>query len=275
MSFTDRIALVTGAASGMGRELVRQLAAQGAQVVATDIDSGALDRALAQDHAGSPRVRGEQLDVVDGVRFRQLIERTARDHGRLDYLFNNAGIAIWGDARDMTRAQWEKIININLWGVLNGTTVAYELMCRQGSGHIVNTASAAGLAPIPMMTAYATTKHAVVGLSTSLRAEGADLGVKVSVVCPGVINTSIFDHATGLGIDIPRVRKTMPLRELPVDKAVQEILAGVARNEGVIIFPASARALDRFIRLRRGGHEPLWNRAVRHLRALNEKKENA
>jgi short-subunit dehydrogenase len=107
-------------------------------------------------------------------------------------MLNNAGIALGGEVRDMDLEHWRRILDVNLWGVIHGTTAAYQVMVKQGFGHIVNTASLGGLIPEPMATAYATTKHAVVGLSTSLRAEAAELRVKVSVVCPGFVQTRTF-----------------------------------------------------------------------------------
>lgn len=270
-AYDNQVAIVTGAASGMGRELVRQLAAGGATVVATDIDARTLGESVAA--LASPGVSAETLDVVDAVRFRKLVERTAREHGRLDYVFNNAGIAVYGEAIDMTRAQWERIVNINLWGVLNGTMPAYEVMAKQGFGHIVNTASAAGLAPVPLLAAYSMTKHAVVGLSTSLRAEAAEHGVKINVVCPGVVSTGIFDHSQGLGYDISAVRGRNPIGEVPVAKAVERILRGVADNEGVIVFPASAKLMDLLIRVRRGLHEPLWAAGLKRLRKMRAEQQ--
>jgi NAD(P)-dependent dehydrogenase (short-subunit alcohol dehydrogenase family) len=270
--YESKVAIVTGAASGMGRELVRQLAAGGATVIASDIDGKSLEESVRALGSLGGRVRSEVLDVADAVRFRKIIGTTAREFGRLDFMFNNAGIAIFGEVSEMNRGQWEKIVNINLWGVINGTTAAYEVMVKQGHGAIVNTASAAGLAPIPMMTAYAMTKHAVVGLSTSLRAEAVQFGVQVNVVCPGVVNTNILGQSHGMKADLPLLRAMNPVGELPVEKAVERILAGVAANEGVIIFPASAKMLDLLIRLRRGLHEPLWQRGLRRMRGIPQVK---
>jgi len=270
--YQDQVAIVTGAASGMGRELVRRLAAGGATVIACDVDGKGLDEAQRALGSLGTRVRTEILDVADAVRFRKIVSTAAREQGRLDFVFNNAGIAVYGELFDMTRAQWEKIVNVNLWGVINGTTAAYEVMARQGHGTIVNTASAAGLAPVPLLAAYAMTKHAVVGLSTSLRSEARAHGVQVNVVCPGVVSTRIFENATGLGFDLPMLRGKNPSGEITVEKAVDCILEGVAKNEGVIVFPANARLLDRFIRLRRGLYEPLWDRGLKQIRAYRQKK---
>ena len=107
-------------------------------------------------------------------------------------MFNNAGIAIGGSAHDYGIQEWNQIIDVNLRGVVNGVQAAYCIMIKQGFGHIVNTASITGLMPTPGQVAYSMTKHAVVGLSLSLRAEAALLGIRVSVLCPGAIRTPIL-----------------------------------------------------------------------------------
>ena len=124
-----------------------------------------------------------------------MVEETAAAHGRLDYLFNNAGMAIGGDARDLTLDHWRRVLDVDLYGVLHGTLAAYPIMASQGFGHIVNTSSAAAFFPDPGSAPYCTAKHAIVGLSLSLRLEGADLGVKVSCVCPGFVRTNVYQNA--------------------------------------------------------------------------------
>ena len=130
-------------------------------------------------------MRAERVDVTDAVAVQRLVDGTVAREGRLDLLFNNAGIAVFADARDTSLEDWNRLIDVNLRGVVHGVAAAYPLMVRQGSGHIVNTASAAGLLPSPANIAYAATKHAVVGLSLTLRAEAVHHGVGVSVICPG------------------------------------------------------------------------------------------
>ncbi len=130
------------------------------------------------------------VDVSNEEEVIQLINETVSEYGRLDYLFNNAGIAIGGDARDLTLEQWRRVPEVNLYGELYGTIIAYPIMVGQGSGHIVNVSSAAGLFPGPINAPYCTSKHAVIDLSLSLRVEGADLGVNVCVVCPGYVRTN-------------------------------------------------------------------------------------
>src|SRR5438552_680116 len=162
--FAGKIAIVTGGASGIGRAVGAQLVRHGARVVLADIN-GDSARATAEAFGAASAAT---VDVTDAAAVEQLVTNTVAAHGRLDYLFNNAGIAIMGEARNMTLADWTHLIDVNLRGVVNGVVAAYPAMLRQGFGHIINTASLAGLVPTPGATGYATTKHAVVGLSTSL-----------------------------------------------------------------------------------------------------------
>jgi NAD(P)-dependent dehydrogenase (short-subunit alcohol dehydrogenase family) len=187
-----------------------------------------------------------RLDVTQKESVKQFIEETANSAGRLDYMFNNAGIAIVGEARDMSDSDWQSIVDINLWGVIYGSMAAYAVMVKQGSGHIVNTASLAGLVPVPTETAYTTTKFAVVGLSTSLRAEGEALGVKVSAVCPGFIQTGIYDAAKTLNSDIKTLLKKNPFKIMDTPKAVQTILTGVEKNKAIIMVTPHGHVLWRF-----------------------------
>jgi short-subunit dehydrogenase len=134
------------------------------------------------------------------------------------------------------------VLDVDLGGVLHGTLAAYPIMARQGFGHIVNTSSGAGLVPMPLNAPYCTAKHAVVGLSLSLRLEGADLGVKVSVVCPGFVRTPIFDNAVMVGL--PRELAGRPpgrIKMMEAADAARVILAGVGRNQAVIAFPRYTR----------------------------------
>ena len=147
-------------------------------------------------------------------------------------MFNNAGIAIIGEFRDLPAADWKRILDINVNGVFAGTAAAYAVMIGQGSGHIVNTASVAGLVPSPGLAASCASKHAVVGLSTSLRAEAAVYGVKVSAVCPGFIRTAIFDSKA---VGLPKERKsTARAQEIAMapEKCAAQILAGGSDEQG-------------------------------------------
>ena len=194
MSLENKIAVVTGGGAGIGEALCRELARRGARVVVADINGDDADRVATALTGDGGLAQARRVDVADEQDVKRLVEETAAAHGRLDYLFNNAGIAIGGDARDLTPAQWRRVLDVDLYGVLHGTLAAYPIMVKQGSGHIINTSSATGLLPQPINAPYCTAKHAIVGLSLSLRLEGADLGVKVSAVCPGYVRTSIYQN---------------------------------------------------------------------------------
>jgi NAD(P)-dependent dehydrogenase (short-subunit alcohol dehydrogenase family) len=265
--FEDKIAVVTGGASGIGRALMAALCRHGATVVCADIDAGAAERAVRETVSAGGRAVPVRLDVRRQHQVARVVGRTVRDFGRLDLMFNNAGVGIVGEVRDMTADHWRRVMDVNLWGAINGTLAAYSVMVEQGSGAIVNIASIAGLLPIPALTAYAAAKHAVVGLSTSLRPEAADLGVQVSVVCPGAVETPLFETAEILGADREELFRRFPFI-MDADRAAEKILRGVRRNKGVIVFPLSNVLLWRFYRLWPAAVAPLSLKMARQFRRL-------
>jgi NAD(P)-dependent dehydrogenase (short-subunit alcohol dehydrogenase family) len=255
-----RIAIVTGGASGIGRALGAALVRRGDRVVLADVDGDAASAVAEQlDATGPGEATAAAVDVRDADAVRTLVTGTAERDGRLDLLFNNAGLGIGGATEELTPAHWDRTLDVNLRGVLHGVQAAYPLMLRQGHGHIVNTASLAGLLPMPGSAPYATTKWAVVGLSLSLRVEGAARGVRVSVVCPGGVDTPILDK--GMPADLPRVpgaegRDARALvtrasggRLYGADALAADVLRGIDRNRPVIVAPRQARVLWRLMRL--------------------------
>ena len=244
-NYQGMIAIVTGAASGIGLALSRAMDKRGARVWMADIDGEAVERAA---RSIGTRARWATLDVRDAAAVRALVESVAAEAGRLDYVFNNAGIGIGGEAHELTVAHYDRIIDVNVRGVVHGVAAAYPIMIKQRSGCIVNTASMAGLIPAPMIAPYALTKHAVVGLSLSLRAEAARFGVQVSALCPSAIETPILD--TGNPKDLPQpswfpnVRRyltTLGGPPYPVERLAEDTLAGMERNLPLIIVPARAK----------------------------------
>jgi len=182
-----------------------------------------------------------RADVTRYPEVEGAVQSAIREFGRLDLIFNNAGIGLAGELRDLELEDWEPIVNVNLWGVIHGVHAALPIMLRQGTGQIVNIASAAGLVPRPGMVPYAATKHAVVGLSTSLRYELEDLGIRVNVVCPFHISTSIFKNTVFRNLNGEAMLASIPLRPLPVDRCVGQILAGVCKDRPIIVMPRFAR----------------------------------
>lgn len=229
-------ALVTGAASGIGCALSHELATRGATVVVTDLDEQRCDRVAQDIRRAGGRAEAQPLDVTDAEAFQQVADAVVDDHGRIDFLFNNAGIGLAGQVRDMTVADWRSVVEVNLWGVIHGVSAAYPAMVEQGTGHIVNIASGAGILPRPGMAAYAATKHAVVGLSTSLRVEAEPLGVRVSVVCPGYIGTDIQKHTRYINIDPRQLLAAIPsaVKPMPPLACAKRILKGVRKNRAII-----------------------------------------
>lgn len=270
-TFAGKTAIVTGGASGIGRALCRELAKAGAVVTAADIHEAGAEEVAEGIRKGGGRARAVKLDVTDEPAVREVVEKTAADEGKLDYMFNNAGIGIGGEVQDTTLDHWRRIVDVNLWGVVYGTLAAYRVMIRQGSGHIVNTASSAGLLPAPLLTAYGMTKHAVVGLSAGLRAEGAGKGVKVSVVCPGFIDTAIFDSSTYVNTDKERTWSLKPrwLPMMPAESCARVILRGVSKNKGIIPVQAPAHLFWWLCRIHPAIVDRFMEKAVRRYRALS------
>ncbi|MBI4514819.1 MAG: SDR family NAD(P)-dependent oxidoreductase [Deltaproteobacteria bacterium] len=239
--FTGKVAIITGGASGIGRALGEELAGRGARVVLADRNGAQAQAVAGAITAGGGAAQAATVDVCDAGAVLTLVTQTATAYGQLDYLFNNAGIALAGRTRDMTVADWNRLIDVNVRGVVHGVMAAYPLMITQGFGHIVNTASVAGLAPAPGFTAYAATKHAVVGLSTSLRSEAARHGVRVSAVCPGFIDTPIKDTMPLLNVDRAAVLKSLPVKLHSPVACARAILRGVERNQAIIVVTAFAK----------------------------------
>jgi NAD(P)-dependent dehydrogenase (short-subunit alcohol dehydrogenase family) len=264
--YQGAVALVTGGASGIGRAVCEEMARRGATVIVTDIDAAGAQAVADGIAAAGGRASAAGLDVRRAEEVERFYGEAAAAHGRLDYVFNNAGLAVIGEVRDLALEHWQRLVDVNLNGVIHGVHAAYRLMVRQGSGHIVNTASLAGLVGFPTALPYATTKAAVVGLSLSLRAEGAALGVKVSVLCPGFVQSAIFEAGTYVGSDKASTVSLIPMRFVPADVAARAILDGVARNRAVIVFPFYARLMWWIQRVAPGVMEHLHRRTVRLFR---------
>ncbi|MBN1947418.1 MAG: SDR family oxidoreductase [Bradymonadales bacterium] len=270
--FLSRIAIVTGGASGIGRALVEELVRRQAVVLVADINLAAAQDLARRLTAAGGNASAVGLDVSDRLAVERVVQEAVSTHGRLDFMFNNAGIQIGGDERDMTADRWQRITDVNYWGVVHGTRAAYAVMVRQGGGQIVNTASMAGLLPIPTQAAYCATKWGVVGLSRALRTEGTDLGIKINVVCPGAIDTPILRESEIIGVDNEELFRSISVRPLAPDRAALAILKGVAKNRGVIVFPFHARLLVWIERYLPWLSALIWRKAVHGFRELRDSR---
>jgi len=191
-----KVAVVTGAASGIGRALAGRCAREGMKVVLADIEERALVQASEELRAAGASVLAVTTDVSDPAELRSLAQCTLDRFGSVHLLFNNAGVTAPGSIWDSTDADWEWVIGVDLWGVVHGVRAFVPIMLEQGSeGHIVNTASGAGLVPRPDMASYSVAKYGIVALSECLHHQLRRLGarIKVSVLCPGAVNTRIME----------------------------------------------------------------------------------
>ena len=239
-----KIAVVTGGASGIGRALCEELARRGAVVVVADLDVEQAGRVAQALVAAGGRGSASAVDVARADSVRDLVKGTLAKHGRIDLMFNNAGIGWAGDFREMAVADSDRVVSINLGGVIYGSSAVYPVMARQGSGHIVNTASfLSGLIPVPGMAVYSATKHAIVGFSLALREEARASGVKVSVVCPSFVRSNIDANSTRI-LRGRTESQAPPLGTTPEAAALaRAIVEGVTRNASIIVMPPFIRPL--------------------------------
>jgi NAD(P)-dependent dehydrogenase (short-subunit alcohol dehydrogenase family) len=189
-----KVAVVTGAASGIGRAVAERAASEGMKVVLADIEEPALEEAHGKLAAGGADVVAVTCDVSDAASVQELRDQALRAFGAVHLVHNNAGVGGGGLIWEVPEEDWRWVLGVNLWGVIHGVTTFTPLLIEQGEGHIVNTASVAGLTSPPGLGPYNATKHAVVTISETLvkdlRMAGVS-GVGVSVLCPGFVQTGI------------------------------------------------------------------------------------
>jgi NAD(P)-dependent dehydrogenase (short-subunit alcohol dehydrogenase family) len=204
--FKDKVAVITGAASGIGRALAERCVREGMKAVLADVEIGPLAEAEASLKASGATVLAVRTDVSQARDVEALAERTLEAFEAVHLLCNNAGVGTEATVWESTVAEWEWVVGVNLWGVIHGVRVFVPLMLAQDTEcHVVNTASMAGLISGPGLGAYKVTKHGVVTLSETLHHELAERGakVKVSVLCPGIVNTRIMESARNRPADLP------------------------------------------------------------------------
>ena len=243
-SVSGKIAFVTGGASGIGAALATKLVDGGAEVWIADRQIGAAQELAQRLNSGGAKAHAIELDVRDYPSFEGAVAEAVQQSGRIDYLFNNAGIGVTGEIDSYTLDDWNDVFDVNLRGVAHGIQAVYPIMIRQHSGHIVNTASGAGLFTSPGLGSYTATKHAVVGISKALRVEAERHGVQVSVLCPGAIRTPIltggqYGRFTTSGIsDEERLKFWERFRPMAPEVFAERALRAVLRGDAIIVVPA-------------------------------------
>ncbi|MGH3753857.1 MAG: SDR family oxidoreductase [Pseudonocardiaceae bacterium] len=239
--FEHSLVVITGAGSGIGRACALEFAEHGAEVVVTDIDQQAAERTAALARTLGPGAHAYPVDVSDGGAVEKFATVLREQHGIPDIVINNAGIGVAGPFLDTSVADWERVIDVNLWGVIHGCRVLGGLLVAGGAGGtIVNIASAAAYLPSRALPAYTTTKAAVLALSQCLRGELAEHGVGVVAVCPGFVHTNIASTTRFVGLDTTEERTTQQRiaalyrrRNFTPDRAAREILRAVERNAAI------------------------------------------
>jgi len=247
--FAGKVALITGAGSGIGEAIASALADRRATVVIADINGEAAERAAYELLAKGADAESAVVDVSNESSVQTLVNRVYSDHGHLDLMINNAGIHIGGVALSTSSEDWRRLMEINYWGVVHGIRAAATIMKQQSDGHIVNISSLAGITPTPTQTIYAASKWAVTGLSLSLRPELAADGIRLTTICPGAIRTKLFEH--GYVVDVTDNNRLERLARwmFPADRAANRILRAIRYNRAIAVFPAHAKILYGLFRL--------------------------
>jgi NAD(P)-dependent dehydrogenase (short-subunit alcohol dehydrogenase family) len=241
---SGKIAFVTGGASGIGAALATKLVDGGAGVWIADRQLGAAQELAQRLNSGGAKAHAIELDVRSYPSFERAVAEAVQQSGRIDYLFNNAGIGISGEVDSYTLDDWNDVFDVNLRGVVHGIQAVYPIMIRQRSGHIVNTASMAGLVTTAGGANYTATKHAVVAISKALRLEAERHGVQVSVLCPGAIRTPIltggkYGRITMSGVSDEEILKSWErLRPMAPEKFAERALRAVLHGDAIIVVPA-------------------------------------
>jgi NAD(P)-dependent dehydrogenase (short-subunit alcohol dehydrogenase family) len=238
LDLTGKTALVTGAASGIGRETALAFARAGADLVMCDVNERGLEDVAGAIRALGRAVLSRRVDVAKADDVRALADAVHAERPAVDILMNNAGVAVGGKFLDTPLEDWEWLLSINVWGVIHGCHYFLPAMIRRGQGgHVVNVASAAGYLAASQLTAYATTKFAVVGLSEALRDELVPHRILVTTVCPGIINTPITASARMRGLDSATARKALVemyrRRNYGPERVATNILKAIARKRAM------------------------------------------
>ena len=268
--FAGKVAAVTGAGSGIGQALAIELARSGASVAISDVDTEGL--AATEEHLkaiGAP-VKADRLDVTEREAFELYADAVKAHFGKVNQIYNNAGIAFAGDIEVSQFKDIERVMDVDFWGVVNGTKVFLPHLIESGDGHVINISSVFGLFSVPGQAAYNAAKFAVRGFTEALRQEMTAAGhpVKVTTVHPGGIKTNIARNMTAVeGFDKDELAQAFDqkLAHTTPQKAAQIILDGVRKNRARVLVGADAKALDLIVRATGSGYQRLFSSVMSRL----------
>jgi len=267
-SFANKVAAITGAASGMGRELALELAAKGCALSLSDVNAQGLEETATMAKAKGVKVTTAKLDVASREAVYAWAEQTAKDHGGVNLIFNNAGVALNAPLDTISQKDFEWIVDINFWGVVYGSQAFLPFLKASGDGHIINTSSLFGLIGTPGTGAYSATKFAVRGYTESLRIELDMMNCGVSATCvhPGGIRTEINRSARiaegteklfGVSGEKARDKFDKLLNTTSANKAARIILRAVEKNSRRVVVGPDAKFMDIVVRLLGSAYQPL------------------
>jgi NADP-dependent 3-hydroxy acid dehydrogenase YdfG len=262
--FAGKVAVVTGAGSGIGQALAIELARSGANVAISDVNTEGLAVTEERLTAIGARVKADRLDVTEREAFELYADAVVEHFGKVNQVYNNAGIAFAGDIAISGFKDMERVMDVDFWGVVNGTKVFLPHLIASGDGHVINVSSVFGLFAVPGQAAYNAAKFAVRGFTEALRQEMLVAGhpVKVTTVHPGGIKTNIVRNMTTVGdVDHAKLTKTFDkkLANTSPEKAAKIILEGVRKNRARVLVGPDAKALDLIVRLTGSGYQRLFS----------------
>src|ERR1700720_1061037 len=262
--FAGKVAAVTGAGSGIGQALAIELARSGASVAISDVNTEGLAATEEQLKAIGAPVKADRLDVTEREAFELYADAVKEHFGKVNQIYNNAGTAFAGDIEVSPFKDIEKMMDVDFWGVVNGTKVFLPHLIASGDGHVVNISSVFGLFSVPGQAAYNAAKFAVRGFTEALRQEMMAAGhpVKVTTVHPGGIKTNIVRNMTAVdSVDMDQLSQAFDtkLAKTSPQKAARIILDGVRKNRARVLVGPDAKALDLIVRVTGAGYQRLFS----------------
>ncbi|MEV5650350.1 SDR family oxidoreductase [Nocardia sp. NPDC052254] len=251
--FTGKVCVITGAGSGIGRALAENLARRGAKLALSDIDTEGLAETVRRVEALGAQVKSDRLNVVEREAVLLYADEVKKHFGVVHQIYNNAGIAFHGEVNESQFKDIERVMDVDFWGVVNGTKAFLPFIIESGDGHVINVSSLFGLIAVPSQSAYNAAKFAVRGFTESLRQEmlGGKKPVKVTCVHPGGIKTAVARNATyAEGLDANQLSAFFDkkLAMHTPEMAAETITEGVRKGHGRVLIGWEAKLLDLFVR---------------------------
>jgi short-subunit dehydrogenase len=277
-NFKNQVAAITGAASGMGRTLAVELARRGCHLSLSDVNEAGLAETAEMSRKLGVKVTTQKLDVSNRDAVFAWADQTAMDHGKVNLIFNNAGVALTVNLDIVQQRDFEWIMGINFWGVVYGTQAFLPHLKKSGDGHVINTSSLFGLMAVPSQGTYNASKFAVRGYTEALRMELEVAGEPVSATCvhPGGIATNIamagkidpnMERVSGMSAEKQRKLANKLINVTTAESAALQILKAVENNERRVLVGPDAKMLDKVVRVLGSYYQVLVTRRLKKMRS--------